>query len=70
MAKKYWLIKEGQQNVINQLFTDSPGPISVNEEVLACFDKDILYDHTYEKKNQCHIGKITYNPFLLNRNIT
>ena len=49
MANNYWLIREGKNNINNQLFRDSPWSISIKREVTARFDKEGINDHTYGK---------------------
>ena len=58
------MIKEGQQNVPNQLFTDSPWPTSVNGDVSVCFDKDIPYFHTYGNKESVPYWQENRQPFV------
>ena len=43
------LLKKEKYSEPDQLFKDLPCLILVKGEVSACFDKEILYDHTYGK---------------------
>lgn len=66
-ATHHWLIRKRQQNILKQLFNDSPWSISMKEELTVCFDTEEIYDHIYEKnridvllvREQTSLSKIT-----------
>ena len=63
LANVYWLMKEGDNSIHNQLFSHSPWNISFKGKMTAYLDIQEIYDHTHGKTESTSYCQDNQQPF-------